>query len=186
MARMGGMHIVILIIIAVLTAAFLFSTANAFFPDPAYDDYCDYNRAYPYKAPVDECPEFRSEQMDCMQRGGHLEYEYDNDTGCPISATCNMCSVNFNDARSSAQANRFYALAALSIILILVSLYAVKDDTPLLFAITTGIILGSLVSILIMSFVTLDAFSRYARPFIFLLQIILVILVALKKFPNKK
>ena len=128
--------------------------------------------------------EFRNEEIDCMQQGGFLDYEYDNNTGCPVSATCNLCSKNFNEARESSQNNRFYVLAGLSILLILFSLYAVKDNTPLLFGITTGIIVGSLISILIMSFMTLDAFSRYVRPFIFLLQIVLVVLVALKKFGN--
>jgi len=184
--KMSGMHIVVLIIIAVLTASFLFATAFAFFPDPEYNEYCDSPKMYNLKLPGIDCPDidFRNEEMNCKQQGGFLDYEYDNETGCPVSISCNFCSKNYNEARESSQNNRFYVLAGLSILLILLSLYVVKDNTPLLFGITTGIIIGGLISILIMSFITLDAFSRYVRPFIFLLQIILVVLVALKKFGN--
>jgi hypothetical protein len=184
--KLSGMHIVVLIIITVLTAAFIFATAYAFFPEPEYNDFCSDGRSYPMKNPVENCPvnAFESEEMNCMQQGGFLDYTYDNETGCVISVACNMCYKNMENARKSAQNNRFYVLAALSVLLIIISLYAIKDNTPLLFAITTGIILGSLISIIIMSFITLDAFSRYLRPVIFFLQILLVVLVAVKKFSN--
>ena len=182
------MHIVVLIIISVLTASFLFATAFAFFPDPRHEDYCDGSRPYPVfpvKDAQTECEaiNFAEEERVCYAQGGSPEYQYDEE-GCPIGIECNMCYKQLEEARESYQANRFYILAVLSVMIIILSLYAVKDNTPLLFSITTGIIVGSLISIIIMSFMTLNAFSLYARPFIFLLQIILVILVAVKKFSN--
>ncbi|MFT4309305.1 MAG: hypothetical protein ACMXYL_02370 [Candidatus Woesearchaeota archaeon] len=180
-ARMSGMHIVTLIIIAVLTSAFLFTTAFAFFPDPSYNDYCD-DRSFPPRM-IEECPDtdFNEEQRECFSRGGFLVFEY-NDNGCPITAVCDTCNVEYRAAVENAQAYRFYILSALSLMLIIGSLYLVRDDTPILFAVTTGIIVGSLISIMIMSFMTLPAFSTYVRPIIFLFQIILVIMVAVKKF----
>ena len=85
-------------------------------------------------------------------------------------------------AFSNDSSTKFYILSAISIAIILSALFAIKDETPLLFAISSGMIVGSLISIMFMSFISLNSFSLIARPIIFLMQIVLVILVAVKKF----
>jgi hypothetical protein len=100
--------------IVVVYALVLWQGIAAFYPQPMYEDFCDYvntPRAVPLKGiegdincvyPV----ELDSKANACYKEKGEFRYEYD-ENGCVIDGYCDECSILYNDASDKYSRNVF-------------------------------------------------------------------------------
>jgi len=181
--------IIIILVIAILFAVLVFSTIEAVYPQPKYEDYCN-TRNYPLTkegspqaekcATLDIAP---TEYQSCDEKKGYISYTYDSN-GCAISYVCDTCNVNFQKAQDQYNQYVFYISAVLALIAIFVGLYLPAAANPLNEWIGTGFLLGGAFALFFGTIRSFNALDRYIRPAVILLELILVIFLAYKKIDN--
>ncbi|MFH1401248.1 MAG: hypothetical protein ABIH41_07065 [Nanoarchaeota archaeon] len=182
--------IIIIFVIAVLFAVFVFTAIEAVYPQPQYDDFCPtnaYSRPYPDAKTAESCPTSVSaptQEVDaCSARKGYIEYIYDAD-GCATDFRCNTCQAAFNDANDVHNLYIFYISAVLALIAIFVGLYLPADANSLNEWIGTGLMLGGTFALFYGTVRSFGALDRIVRPIVMLCELLLIIFIAYKKIGN--
>jgi hypothetical protein len=182
--------------IAVLLAFFVYFTIDAIYPEPKYEDYCkqQYGGPYPerpmvFKEGMGYVPQYnctpiaglRKLEQECGQKGGFLEYEYD-DLGCETKAKCNTCSKEFDERRKRYTLNVFYITAPIGIAAIVLGMYL-----PLMVeAIAAGILFGGIATLFQSTVRVFGDLGKWARVIVLFIELCIMIWVALKKVSDWK
>lgn len=71
---------------------------QTFYPQPQYEDYCDYSgRTYYHDQSACTYPaELSEKERACYSAGGNFVYEY-ADNGCIIGGYCDECGISYNE-----------------------------------------------------------------------------------------
>jgi len=169
------------LVIAVLFAIFVFSTVEAIYPSPEYGDFCDNNPRQPIPRGLEnECEALDVPQSAYDSCEGHISYEYDSN-GCATEYFCNTCQNEYDDAREQHDRVVFYVSAILSLIAIFVALYLPEKKSKLHEWVGTGFLLGG---VFVLFFGTIQGFTsldRFIKPIVILVELVLVIYLAYKK-----
>lgn len=150
-----ALSVIIAIVIAILTASFLFSVGYAAFVRPVYSDYC---AQQPYKANLTDA------QIAARQ------------------AEQTACSDQYQHALDRTTNSVFFVVAILGVLVTLGALVANPKRVSLRFYIVAGIVFGSIAAILIATMQDWSEMSRFVRPFVLLVEIVLVVFVASRLF----
>lgn len=181
--------VIVVFIIAILTAVLAHAITVAIMPSPQYEDFCSqyYPKAdpaapYGYKEHQQNftCPVFDDTQSAaCTRERGMADYKYDQ-YGCPISMTCNYCNRDLQAAQKKFNFIMFItdSIVALIAIFIALSLPAKKDVSNW---IGTGLMFGGLISLFAGTVVYYSDLDRFVRPIVIFAELVLVIYLAYKK-----
>ncbi len=180
--------IAVILTIAILYAVFSFSISDLLMPNPDYGEYCLNTGKYSYAQPVNKsiCNFTEpSEQFtsNCTSNHGIIEYEYE--TNCPIDYRCNTCSYYYDLAYRKHKRMGFYATTILGVLAVIAGLY-VNFKKEVLGWIVSGFLIGGMLSIFSGTMSYYDYIESLMRVITIVLEIVLVILVAIKKIPEPK
>ncbi|MFH1917010.1 MAG: hypothetical protein ABIJ21_07145 [Nanoarchaeota archaeon] len=178
--------IIIIFIIAILFTIFVFSLNTAVNEAPKHEKYC---RQYYESKPIlpgttrENCTAVEptaAESASCTEREGSINYEYDS-VGCPTSWSCNTCQKEYNDVQDQYRFWQFIIAAAFGLIAIIIGLFVPGEKNSLMEAISTGFLLGGLITLFIGTGLSFSSFYKWLRPIIILFELLLVIYIAFKK-----
>jgi ABC-type antimicrobial peptide transport system permease subunit len=127
------------IVIAVIFLMFFVYGTKLVYEDPKYEDFC--NQSYYYPEKIVNCSfnsELQKQMTDCYNQRGTPRYEYDTN-GCEKSLTCDLCSLEYENANKDYSKNLFLISLIVGIIVIAVSVILIKVS-----AVSGGLMLGSL------------------------------------------
>lgn len=183
--------IIIIFVVAILFATFVFSAIEAVYPQPKWEDFCQHNGYYaePYPAKIidgSNCTRLavpKEEYNRCNEKKGQIEYDYDS-LGCATDYNCNTCNYQFTKAQEQYKRYVFYISAFLALLAIFVGLYLPAQKNPLHEWIGTGFLLGGAFALFFGTALSFTSLDRYIRPVIILLELLLVIFLAYKKVKN--
>ncbi|MCH7561185.1 MAG: hypothetical protein IIC67_07455, partial [Thaumarchaeota archaeon] len=120
------------------------------------------------------------EQTDCSKSKGYVEYRY-NEFNCPTSWTCQTCGVSYNEAQKEHNYLVFIVSSILGLIAIALALYLPLKKNHLNQWISTGFMLGGLITLFIGTIRFFSELGRFVRPVVILAELIIVIYIAYKK-----
>ena len=181
--------VIIVGLIAVLFAIFVFSTIEAVYPSPEWDEYCDNERAYPRNVgDSSECPSVDVPQDEQQACEGYIDYRYDSN-GCATEYFCNTCQVELSQAQDMHSQIVFYVSAVLSLIAIFVALTLPqalnnkkgKKRNDVHEWVGSGLLLGGALVLIVGTFMGFGSLHAYVKPIVILAELILVIYLAYKK-----
>src|SRR3989344_5118076 len=180
--------ILVIFIVATLFAIFVWAFAEAVYPAPKYEDFCRqeyYPRAMAVKEPGSaDCPKIEgpssAEQDACADRHGFIQYQYD--TECPISWACETCQYEYDAARKQFNYYFFIISSILGLIAIALGLYLPASNVNQW--ISTGFMLGGLVSLFIGTARYFGELGRFTKPAIILIELLIVIYIFYKKIKS--
>ncbi|MFC1647993.1 hypothetical protein ACFL1B_00900 [Nanoarchaeota archaeon] len=184
-------RIIIILVVAVLFAVFVFSTINAVYPDPEYEDYCRDEYAVP--KPIREvdnsnCPDHNisQEEIDaCVDTDGRPSYKYDA-YGCVTSWECTTCHNDYDAAQEKHHFWSFIISAIFGLIGVMISLFMPMEKETVHEWVGSGLMLGGMFAIFFGTAIYYGDLHRYIRPVVILIELILVIILAYKKLAPKK
>jgi hypothetical protein len=148
--------LIIALVIAVLFSVFVFALVEAVYPQPEYPD-CYGPKYYA----IDE-------NLTVAER------EAEN-------ARIEACNTAYADANDSYQFIRFLIMAVVGVVVIVAAMFIPTHNTTAM-AITSGLLLGGLFTLFIGTVSGWSSIGRIARPIIILVELLIVIWVAYKKF----
>ncbi len=182
-------RIVIIFIIAVLTAVLVNAIVGMFLLKPDYNDYCK-NRYYPEKprnADIDRnftCQKYETPSQkildECAEQGGYPEYSYD-ENGCITSYSgCNTCQQDYEEARKHYNLGYFLISSVIAMIAIIIGLFLpAKEDINEWIA--TGLMFGGLIALFFGTFRYYEYLGRFIKPAVILTELLLIIYMSYKK-----
>lgn len=179
----------IILIIAILIASFAFSIVDVVMEKPQYGDFCksEARALKPFREETN-CPDFIEPTTDirteCNSKKGTIDYVYDG-SGCPVSYECSTCNTAYDEARKKHRLVGFIITSILGIIAIISGMY-VSSKTEVIEWIYSGILIGGILSIFIGTISYFQDMGRYVKPFVLLIEIILIIWVAIRTSLKKK
>ena len=171
--------------IAILFGVFIFSLINAVYERPDYSDFCE-DRPYPVidvKETVDCEPEDSPEEYeinDCREIGGYIRPVYVD--GCVNNYTCETCSVDYESAREKHDFFSFVVASLIGVFVVFLSIYLPFKSGSLKEFILLGLLIGGFAGIFISTGNYFSDMHRILKPIVILIEMILVIFVAHKKF----
>jgi len=185
-------RIVIIFVIAVLFSIFVQATIDAVYERPRYDDICD------IESPRAKSLEDRSSCEvlvvpddifnDCREKKGSISYTYDSN-GCAKEYECNLCMVAYQDEEKKYNLVVFIISAIAGLVAIVLGIYLPGDKDTLNAWVGTGFMLGGMISLFIGTARYYQDMARLIRPFVLLIELVIVILVSYKKLnsnPKRK
>jgi len=192
-------RVAIIFVIAVLYAILVNAVINAFYPSPAYEDFCR-QKFYPEKPYATnvrgtvECPKYKEPTMQelnkCAEDKGFPDYLYDAN-GCPLEYKgCNFCQRDYDAASQKHNYTYFIASSILALLAIGVGLL-LPIRVSLNEWIATGFMLGGLIALFFGTFMSYQQLGRYVKPLVILAELLIVIFLSYRKLkeikgPSKK
>lgn len=168
----------IVLTIAILFTIFVFAMTNAIYPNPDYNDYCDYTLQKPFdRETCDDIPEMPN----CR---GMVEYTYD-ENGCPVEAKCNPCQQEYEDADERYRLVLFLVSSITGVIAILFGLYCTRRG-EFWNVVEAGFLVGGLISLFVGTGFYYEDMARFLKPAVILIELIIVLLVTKKVMKKRK
>jgi hypothetical protein len=185
--------LLIVFIITVLFTVFVFSLNAAVNESPKYENYCkgNYGMTKPIPAGYMEsknCSTFVVPDADnaaCIARSGNIEYTYDSNN-CATGFACNTCQHEFNLAQERYKFWQFIIAAAFGLVAIIVGLFIPGEKDSLNESLSLGFLLGGLITLFIGTALSFTTLYKWLRPGIILVELLIVIFIAYRKFKTKK
>jgi len=176
----------VMFVIAVLYTVFIFSSIDAVYPNPEYDDFCSNSRmAYPLDK-TGGCENITEpsnvEREQCYESKGDVSYDYDGN-GCPVSWKCDTCNNEYTLASKDHGSKSFFIATILGVVGVLIGLF-LPDKKSINEWIGTGLMIGGLFCIFVATMMYYNDLDRILRPFIILAELLLVIYLAYRKLKN--
>lgn len=173
------------IAVAILTAIFIYSAADAIAPQVNWDRcYNSLKPSYGPDVPRAQQTQCTNVQIDpaaqeaCVANGYTYEAVYGPD-GCTTEYTCNTCYKEQQDAQEQRNAVFFYAALALGLIAIVVGfllpLGTVHEWVGL------GFIIGGVIGLFIGTVSYWGDLARWLRPFVILIELGVVLLIVYRR-----
>lgn len=176
--------------LAVVFAFFIYALIDAVYEEPQYEDFCgEYNRIarpMPFeKTRQDDCPVLVAQEQACYDQKGMVRYTYNNETGCAIDVTCDMCNKNYQDARSKYNKNMFYITAPIGILAVILGMYL-----PLTVdAIASGFMFGGILTLMQGTMRVFGDLSKIGRVVVLGIELVVIVWLGYRKVqdvPKKK
>ncbi|HLC56662.1 MAG TPA: hypothetical protein VJJ23_05485 [Candidatus Nanoarchaeia archaeon] len=173
--------------IAVLFAAFIYFTIDAFYPEPKYEDFCK-NSPYPYgvekpfpKIVNDSCSDYYSspEAQQCQIDKGQPVPKQDA-RGCLVYDKCDYCNRDLTKAQEPYNRNVFIIMAVIGILAIIFGLYWNVDF------LSGGALFGGILTLLIGTIRYFGNANKILRVIILLAEILILIFIGYKKVADRK
>ncbi len=177
--------VLLIFVISVLFAGFVFSLINAVYPHPTMDDYCVNDPSPP---PLKEdCPFNRTlqEQRQACLAAGSLPREHYDDQGCVASISCDDCQQRYDEAQEHYTLIYFLITALLGASSILGALL-LPEKNQLHEWIGSGFLLGGVIVIFGGTIMTFGHLYAWLRPIVMLGELILVISLAYRLWGREK
>ncbi len=169
--------------LAVVFAFFIYALIDAFYEEPKHENYCDGYRFYaphpvsPDKQRSTDCPVLIAKEQACYGQKGSPAYTYDNETGCAIDLTCDMCNYEYAEARKTYNKNIFYITAPIGILAIILGMYL-----PLTVdAIASGFMFGGIITLIQGTVRVFGDLSKIARVVILGIELAIIIWLGYRK-----
>lgn len=176
-------RILVIFVIAVLFSIFVFTSIEAVYPGPEYNDFCD-RTVPPTRLGSANCTvNFDQEALQaCYDEEGEPRYTYD-DQGCRESWTCDYCQKEYNEARETHNFWRFIISALMGIIAIAIGMN-LPESRKVNEWVGSGLMLGGLICVFVGTAMYFGDLHRFARPVVILLELLLVIYLAYTKLSD--
>lgn len=175
--------ILVIFVIAVLFSILVFSTIEAVYPRPQYEDYCGINiRPFPDKI-SQNCTNLnipQDFQQNCSDSKGYIDYNYDS-LGCPDEYFCNTCQNNWQDANEKYNLVVFIISAILGLIAVLLGMYLPTEPNSINEWVGTGFMLGGLFALFFGTARSYSDLDRIVRPIVIFIELALIIFITYKK-----
>lgn len=169
--------ILIIFVIGILYSIFVHSFVDAVYPAPEYEDYCkSYAEPKLIEKELEKCEPIEFPECE----GGQYEYTYDSQ-GCPMSAVCSKCFEELRNVQKSYNGIYFILSSIFGLFAIALALYLPIKKNELNEWVGTGFMLGGLLSIFVGTATYYGDMTRLLRPFVILIELIIVIYLAYKK-----
>ncbi|MBU0615184.1 MAG: hypothetical protein KJ601_03765 [Nanoarchaeota archaeon] len=180
--------IIIIFVIGILFSVLVFSTIEAVYPQPEWEDYCKMNniRAGPITVKQGDCAALDvpiEVQEKCTEDHGYIDYKYDS-VGCAESYYCETCQYEYDQEMDKYNQYVFYISAVLALIAIFIGLYLPAKKNSLNEWIGTGFMLGGAFALFFGTVRSFTSLGRYTKPIVIFLELILIIFLAYKKIGN--
>jgi len=178
--------ILIIFIIAVLFSVFVQALIIAVHPSPKYEEFCESEDRFAKPITIERanCTNIVSptetEQENCKEIHGNIQYIY-NEYGCPKKWKCETCQYEYDEARRYHNFIIFIISSIFGLIAIAIGLYLPITKNPVNHWISTGFMLGGLITLFIGTIVYYNDMGRYIRPVIMLVELVIVIYISYKK-----
>jgi hypothetical protein len=184
--------IVVIFVIAVLFSIFVFSSIDAVYEEPRYDDFCKEEKPLYYPKSIDsdeKCAGLSITDEDheaCLNEGGRINYKYD-EYNCAVSYYCETCYSKYDDAREKHNMYKFFISAFFGLIAIIAALY-LPNNNNINEWISTGFMLGGLFTLFFGTAIYFGDMAKFLRPIVMFIELMIVIYLAYKKLntPDKK
>lgn len=191
--------IAVIFVIAILFSIFTFTTIDAIYPNPDYDDFCDIK------------PKLIETKEACESDGGQWEY-YDkaiaikesqyqcdkiSESNGQLTLNCQIltkdrgycdikhtCQKDYDDAQEKQKLFVFILAAIFGIIGIVYGIYANPKDNIKQW-IGSGFMIGGLINIFFGTMVYFQYTDRFVRPLIIFIELALVIFISIKQLGKK-
>jgi len=174
--------VLLMLIIAILFSVFSYSLGTAIMAKPQYDDYCEpVTPPRPFMKEHNCTDHQPTEELitSCQEQGGRLREEYD-EQGCITRYTCETCQQEYEQARERFRLLIFMTMSILGLIAIITTLL-IEAGEPVKEWVLNGFLLGGLINLFIGTVMYFGDAPRLARPLIILIELVIVIMVSLKK-----
>ena len=177
-------RIVVIFVIAVLFTIFVFSSIEAVYPEPRWDDFCGRGEmAKPMmleRATNCTAIDVPSDYWEnCIDEEGRIDYRYDSN-GCAISYYCNRCDGEWDNAREHYNMVIFIIATILGLIAIIIALYLPLNNEMNEW-IGTGFMLGGLFVLFYGTARYFGDLNRFLRPILILAELLIVIYLSYTK-----
>ena len=177
--------ILIIFIIAVLFSVFVQALIIAIHPSVKYEDFCEVETfVKPMIVERGNCTKIISpvekEIESCKKIHGNIQYRYD-EYSYPEKWKCETCEYEFEQARKYHNFIVFIISSIFGLIAIALGLYLPIAKNPVNHWISTGFMLGGLITLFIGTIVYYNDMGRYIRPVIMLVELMIIIYIAYKK-----
>jgi uncharacterized protein (DUF983 family) len=177
----------IIIVMAILVAAFCFSIADVIVQRPDYNQVCpSVEKPIPYQNKDQACTAIKEpsedEIMKCSEQKGFIEYKY-NSVGCPTSFSCNTCSAKYEEVTKDYDLMVFAIVSILGVISIIAGMY-VTSKNEVVEWVFSGILIGGIAAIFIATMSYFHQMSRFIKPVVLLVEMGLIIWVAVRTTKN--
>jgi uncharacterized protein YqhQ len=151
--------LIIALVIAVLFSVFVFALVEAVYPQPEYTNCYD-----------SASPDYKYGYTNLTPQERDLE-----------DKKIQACTSAYEDERNQYEFIRFIIMAIVGVLVILAAMFIPAQNTTTL-AIVSGLLLGGLFVLFAGTISGWSSIGRIARPIIILVELLLVIWVAYKKF----
>jgi hypothetical protein len=180
--------ILIIFIVAVLFTTLTFSVTWMINPSPKYDDYCrysaDYAKPMAVPAPQVNCTKIiepsETEGKNCTDSHGYVEYTYDG-SGCATKWKCNTCQYYFDEATKEHDYVLFLVASIMGVMAIALGLYMPISKNAVNQWLSTGFMLGGLISLFTGTVIYFPELGRFVRPVVIFIELVIVVYIAYKK-----
>lgn len=178
----------IIITIAILFSAFIFSLITAIYKQPEYKDFC--KEAYPRKVLLTDdqiCPEItypESIAEECYKQDYEFVPIYEGK--CISGYECRTCNTEYENAKKEFGLFKFTLATILGLISVVLSIYLTYKKDSLKEWLLAGFLIGGLATIFIATIEYFNDAHRIIKPIILFVEIVLVIFVSYMKLVKKK
>jgi len=171
------------VLIAVLIPLFLALFIDAIYPEPQYEDYCNFDE---YTKPAPPIPEevrcdyyaYGPEYDQCISDGGTPRFDYDS-VGCQTYKSCDFCNKEYDSKREVYNRNVFLIFAAIGLLIVVLGIYLKSDY------IGAGLMFGGVITLFYSSIRYFSGLSKLLRAFVILVDLIVIIFISYKKIDKK-
>lgn len=173
--------------IAIVFNFFINYGVSLFYPQPQYNDFCGAQgidgrypvpaKAIPLETQQTACQTVAPStelQNSCNDQKGYISYKY-NATGCPTEAYCELCQKQFDEINQARNSNVFIVLLVAGILAMVLGLTLRAD------AVSSGFLLGGLLSLIIAAVRTWGQLQNIFKLAIIGAVLILLIWLGYKK-----
>ena len=173
---------VVVLVIAILFTVFTFSTINAFYESPEYNDYCK-DKPRPFKT-AGNCSHLEATEEQIESCEGNLGQKFD-DQGCVTEYYCETCHVDYDKARDIYNRNAFVIASIAGVIAVMLGLYLPKKKNPINEWIGTSFMIGGLFVIFMATMMYFQSLHKFVKPLVMLVEMSLIVWLTYKKFGKK-
>jgi len=125
----------------------------------------------------------QAEIDNCTKQRGYIEYSY-NSSGCPVSFNCNLCNALTEAASKNHKLIGFIITSIMGVSAVISGIY-LKPIKEVIEWFYSGLVIGGVISIFIGTVSYFGDMGRFLKPFILLLEIVLIVWIAAKTYSDK-
>lgn len=175
----------IIIVIAVLYAILIYSTVEAIYPSPKYEDVCRDQMKFSYPEKPISLPTEMQKNCTAIEtpkcdEGGYPQYTYDQ-YGCAKEAKCDYCNRDLQLLNAKHSKVNFILSSILGLLAIAAAMYLPINKNQLNEWVATGFMIGGLIALFVGTASYFNQMSRIFRPLVILAELMIVIYVSYRK-----
>lgn len=179
-------EIAMIVGIAMLSALFLGLLVDAVYESPGWEDFCDKGRydetrPKPVKFDAEICGKYEQteEELTCYEDDGNPRFTYD-ENGCQVFDYCDVCGVEFEDAREIYNRNVFFIITPVGILFIILGIFWSIEFMG------TGFMFGGIFSIFYSTARYFGDMSKILRVIVIGIYLLIILLLGYVRLVKKE